>query len=253
MSKVMIVIFENMDYGQVNELPFFKKLATEGALFTNFHGETHPSQPNYIALVSGSQNGVSTNDKVDLDAPSIADLLESEGKTWKVYAESYPGDCFSGQSFGTYVRRHNPFISFKNIQNNSVRCARIVNASALTSDVEQDTMPDYSFYVPDINNCGHDTSPAFAEAWYSKTFGPLITDSRFMKGMLLVTTFDESGPLEPTNHIYTSFFGSGVRAGSVSSTRYDHYNVLRTIEGGFGLGTLSSQDGSATAIADIWQ
>src|SRR5712691_2845401 len=65
-KKVLIVIFENTAYQGAVSQPFFAKFAKEGALLTNFLAETHPSQPNYLALVSGDTHGVISNNKVNL-------------------------------------------------------------------------------------------------------------------------------------------------------------------------------------------
>ncbi len=252
-SKVMIVIFENQSYDTIISEPFFGKLASDGASLQNFHAEAHPSQGNYIALVSGDKQGVTGDGNVNLGVNSIVDLLEAKGKTWKAYVEAYPGNCFKGTTSSTYARKHNPFISFKNIQNSSARCANIVNASQLSQDISQGTLPDYSFYIPDMKNDGHDTGPDYADRWYSKTFGPLMQDSRFMKGMLLISTFDESALGEPNNHIYTVFNGEMVLARATSNDTYDHYSLLRTIEDAFGLGTLGLKDASATAVTAVFK
>ena len=252
-SKVMTVIFENENQENIASLPFFAKLATEGASLENFHGLAHPSQSNYIALISGSTNGCTSDANINISAANITNLLEKKNLTWKVYAEGYPGNCYLGARTGKYARKHVPFLSFKSIQNDSTKCGNIVDASALEADVANGTLPDYAFYVPDLNNDGHDTSGEFADKWFAKTFGPLIADPKFMNGMLLISTFDESLTSEPTNHIYTSFYGAGVKAGSTSSTKYTHYDLLRTIEDAFGLGTMASKDAAAKAITGIWQ
>jgi hypothetical protein len=246
------VVLENTDYENALAQPFLKDLAARGALLSNAFAETHPSFPNYVALTAGSTYGLSSNSEVTLDVPHIGNLLEGAGRTWKVYAEGYPGNCFLGPNAGAYVRRHVPFLSFLNVQTNPARCQRIVNASVLASDIENGTLPDYGFYVPDLNNDGHDTGVAFADQWLAQTFGPRLQDSRFTDGTLFVVTFDE-GTATGSNHIYTALYGAGVVPGSVSTSRYDHYSLLRTIEDALGLGTLGQEDARASAISGVWQ
>lgn len=118
-DRVIFVVFENTNYSDVIKQDFFAKLAVSGANFTNFMAITHPSQGNYVALTSGSLNGVKNDNNVDLNVYSVVDLLESKGLTWKVYAENYPGNCFIGNYSNGYVRKHNPFISYLNIQKKS--------------------------------------------------------------------------------------------------------------------------------------
>jgi hypothetical protein len=93
-----LVIFENTNYEDAMDQPFFKKLATLGTNLTNFFALTHPSQGNYIGLTSGSLNGVKNDNPIDLNVTNVIDLLESRGISWKVYAEDYPGNCFLGKS-----------------------------------------------------------------------------------------------------------------------------------------------------------
>lgn len=249
--RVFIVVLENQDPAKTLAQPFLGALASRGAYLGNFHAVARPSQPNYIALTAGSTFDVTNNLPVTLDVASIATLLEKRGLRWKAYAEDYPGNCFAGEEYNLYVRRHMPFISYAGIQFSPPRCANIVNASQFDRDLADGTMPDYSFYVPDLNNDAHNTSIEYADAFLQKRFGPLLEDPRFIDGMLFIITFDEAD-VDPQNTIYTAFYGAGVRTGAVSNRRYDLYSLLRTIEEIFETGTLGKEDASASVIDDVW-
>jgi hypothetical protein len=253
-QKVMIVVLENTDYAQALKQPFLARLAREGGLLSNFHAVAHPSQPNYVALTAGTAHGVDSNDPVTLAIRHIGDLLEAKGMNWKVYVEDYPGDCFLKKDAGDYVRKHVPFLSFQNIQADRQRCHdRVVNSSELAGDITSDRLPRYSLFIPNTKNDGHDTDVTKADRWLSHTFGPLLRDPRFTRGLLLVVTFDEAGEHDSNNHIYTSLWGEGVRPGSSSDAHYDHYSLLRTIEDRLGLGTLGKNDATATPITGVWE
>lgn len=253
-ENVMVVVLENTDYAQALEQPFLARLAREGGLLSNFHAVAHPSQPNYVALTAGTLNGVDSNDPVTLAIRHIGDLLEAKGMSWKAYVEDYPGDCFLKKSSGDYARKHVPFLSFRNIQSDLQRCHdRVVNSSELAGDIASDRLPRYSLYIPNMKNDGHDTDVAKADRWLSHTFGPLLRDPRFTRGLLLVVTFDEASKQDSNNHIYTSLWGAGVRPGSHSDAHYDHYSLLRTIEDRLGLGTLGKNDATATPITGVWK
>jgi hypothetical protein len=250
-KRVMIVIFENINYGPALDQKFLGKLAKEGVNLANYYAIRHPSQPNYIALVAGDTFGVDSDSNVDLDVRHLGDLLEAKGKTWKVYAESYPGRCFLGRKDSTYVRKHVPFLSFKNIQTDKARCARIVDASELKKDIRKGTLPDFSLYIPDLNNDAHDTGIKYGDRWLAGAFGPRLKDPAFMKDMLFVVTFDEDAGLD--NRILTVLYGDSVKPGYVSKERYTHYSLLRTLEDHFGLGTLGKNDAGAKPITDVWR
>ena len=191
-QKVILVILENTSYSEAIKAPFLSQLAKGGALMTEYHAIGHPSEPNYVALIAGDTLGVNADDQYDLDSTSIADLLEAQGKTWRVYAEGFPGNCFTGMTSGEYARKHVPFMSFKNISTDSKRCANIMNS----------------------------------------------TNDSVIGG---------------TNQVYAAFYGPSVKPGTQVSTNYSHYNILRTIEDGFGLGNLGRNDAKATDLTGFWQ
>ncbi len=251
-KKVVVVVLENKNYDDSLKQPFMKKLADEGALFQNFFAETHPSQPNYIAMVSGSTMGVTGDSNVNLNGRHLGDLLEAKGLGWKVYAEQYPGGCFLSARSGGYVRKHVPFLSFQNVQSNPARCGRIVDSSAFAEDIQSGTLPEVSLYIPDLNNDGHDTSAAYADHWLQYTFEPLLKNPKFTQDTLLVVTFDES-EMFSNNRIFTVFVGDSVVAGTVSSQSTNHYSLLRMIEDEFGLGSLGLNDAKSAPITGVWK
>ena len=252
-EKVFTIVFENGNYGAAMKQPFFAKVAASGALLRNMHAVVHPSQANYIAMISGSMNGVVGDGSQNVTAASLVDLLQARGLSWKVYAEGYPTNrCFTGSSTGRYVRKHNPFISFTNVQHDPSLCAHIVNASELDNDVATGTLPTYSFYVPDLSNDGHDTGVAYADHYFSKKFGPLFSSPVFMSKMLVIATFDENDG-SSGNQIYTALLGDSVTPGTINDENLNHYNVLRTIEDTLGLGSLRLNDLTATPISGVWR
>jgi hypothetical protein len=250
-DRSIMVIFENTNYSDVIRQPFFKSLATDGANLTNFIAETHPSQANYIALTSGTLAGVKGDGNYDLNITNVVDLLEAHGVSWKVYVESWPGHCSKVGSSRGYARKHNPFISYTNISGNPARCAHIVDASEFDKDVASNTLPSYVFYVPDLNNDGHDTGVAYADRWYKDKFGPLLTNQALMENTVLISTFDESGKSKK-NLIYTSIAGPGVKAGAYAD-EVNHFSLLRLIEDNWSLGTLGRNDDMAPVVPQIWK
>jgi len=252
LHKVVLIVLENADYASALKQPFLSELTRSGALATHCFAERHPSQPNYIALVSGDTQGVASDRNVNLDARHLGDLLEEKGRSWKVYSEGYPGSCFQGATHGDYARKHVPFVSFKNVHDDPARCARIVEAAEFAHDVAAGQLPDFSLYVPDLRDDGHNTGVAYGSRWLGRTFGPLLADPGFAAGTTVIVTFDE-GEDDGTNQIYTAFAGAGVKPGATCETRTDHYSILRTLELGFGLGSLGKHDDAAVPVTGIWR
>jgi acid phosphatase len=82
-------------------------MAAKYGLATDFFAEAHPSLPNYIAMTSGSTQGI-TDDSGPSSHPLTAASIFSElGTGWRTLAESMPSDCYKSDS-GQYVAHHNP-------------------------------------------------------------------------------------------------------------------------------------------------
>jgi hypothetical protein len=251
-DRVVFVLFENAYYEQAIQQPFFKQLAGKGVLFTGFNAITHPSQGNYVALTSGALNGVRGNGAYNLNVRNITDLLDARGISWKVYAEDFPGNCFTGSYKNAYARKHNPFISYMNVQGSPERCAKIVSGAQFDRDAATGSLPQYAFYIPNQKNDGHDTGVSYADKWYRKAFSRHFQNPALAKNTLFVTTFDESGGTHQ-NHIYTSFYGAMLKPGLQVSAPLDLYSLLRLVEDNWSLGTLGREDSRAKIIPDIWK
>lgn len=251
-KKVVTVVFENMDFDKVLSQPNFAKLISQGVLFTNMNAEVHPSQGNYIALVAGDNYGVRNDNPVNLSQKHIGDLLEQAGMDWRVYAEGYPGSCFTGASKGRYVRKHNPFISFLNVSQNPARCAKIVATDSFETDLRNNNLPEYSLYVPNMDNDGHDTGVDYAGRWLEQTFGSIFNNPSLMKDTLFIVTFDESKSIF-SNHIFTLLVGGEVNPNTQNAQEVNHVSLLRLIEDEYGLGTLGIKDSQAMVIQNIWR
>jgi hypothetical protein len=251
-SNVILIIFENTDYEAVMTQPYFEKLTSQGALLKSYYGIVRTSQPNYFAMVAGDTFGAG-NENITLDEPHLGDLLEQHGKSWKNYAEGFPGECYQGEKFGDYARKHVPFISFKNVQDNPERCARVVNGKQFYKDVKKKDLPNFSLYIPDQKNDGHNTGVGYADKWLSRFLPPLLADKELLKTTLIILTFDEATVGGANgNRLYTLFLGANVHEGASSEQDYDHYCLLRTIEGIFDLPTLGKHDDRSSPIDDIW-
>ncbi len=252
-DHVFIVVMENTDYQNALAQPFMGELSRQGALLTNMNGVIHPSQGNYIAMAAGDSFGLMHDRNVDYDINHLGDLLEAKGLTWKVYAEDYPENCFLGARSGKYVRKHVPFLSFKNIQNNLARCnSHIVNASRLAEDIKNKALPNYAMYIPNLDNDGHDTSSDFADRWLTTTFQSQLQNPDFINNTLFVLTFDESESFF-SNHVYTALYGPMIKSGSSMDDSLSHYDILKMVEDVFSLGSMGRKDSAAAPLRGIWK
>src|SRR4051812_1123770 len=276
-DRVLIIVLENTDYERAMRDPSLKALAAQGASLTNFHALFHPSYPNYLAMIAGTDFGLhrkgsflgdrQVNFPNDSAHITIADRLIASGLDFKQYAEELPaGTCpwnisalHVADKRGNYVRRHVPFLSFRQIQEKW--CDRVIRVDSARVDnyFVQDAkkgLVAYSFYTPNTNHDGHDTTAQVAGAWVKKFLDESFPE-KLRKGTLVVVTFDESGGNED-NQVYTVLLGDMVKPANqqdpaVLGKRYTHFNVLRTIEDNFGLEPMTSNDRAADPIAGIWR
>ncbi len=252
-KKVVWIVFENTNYTKALAQADFKNLTQNGVLFTSLRAEIHPSQGNYIAMIAGSTLGVSNDNVIDLKESHVGDLLEKAGMKWKTYAENYPGNCFRGKSSGDYYRKHVPFMSFANVSQDSARCLNIENESNFFDDFKKGTLPEFSMYIPNIKNDGHDTGVDFAGKWLTKKFGSILSNPSVLGDVLFIVTFDGSEKLSPKNQIFTVLLGTNIKKGSQNDQILSHPALLKLIEDEYGIGNLGREDLSSPVINGIWK
>jgi phosphatidylinositol-3-phosphatase len=246
-DHIVLVMFENKKYSSINgssSAPYFNSLAARGAKFSQSFAITHPSQPNYVALFSGSTQGV-TDDSCPINLGSktnLASQLIGAGKTFTGYSEAMPSDGYTGCSSGTYRRKHNSWVDFSNVPASSN-----VRYSGFPSDFTQ--LPTVAFVTPDMCNDMHDCAIGTGDTWLKNHLDGYAQWAKRHNSLLIVTFDEDSGT--SVNQIFTVFVGAHVKAGTYSES-INHYTVLRTIEASYGLPGINNA-ASKSPILDVWQ
>ncbi|WP_327237912.1 alkaline phosphatase family protein [Streptomyces sp. NBC_01317] len=249
-DHVVVVVMENHAYSQVigaSGAPYLNTtLKAGGATLTQSFGLTHPSEPNYYMLFSGSNQGRTDDGCVkvgSLSAANLASELIKAGKTWASYNESLPSQGSTTCSSGDYAQKHNPWFGFSNVPTST--------AKTMTQfPTDYTTLPKVSFVVPNLCSDMHDCSVSTGDTWIKNKLGAYASWAKTHNSMLVVT-FDEDNKLSG-NRIPTLFYGQHVTPGSSVATTYNHYNVLRTLEDLAGLTTHAGNAASASAVTGIW-
>jgi acid phosphatase len=255
-SHVVVVVFENKESSDVigsPRAPTFNRLARTGAAITDYRALTHPSLPNYLALVSGSTQGV-TDDCTScvVGGRSLADTLQATGRSWKTYAEDLPSPGFTGSSSGDYAKRHNPLIYFRGVLASPGRRSRVVPLTQLARDLRRGALPDFSLVVPNLCHDMHDCPVAAGDSWLRGFLPPLLRSPE-MRGGVVFLVFDEgSSDVGGGGHVAAIAAGPAVRPGSRYTATTGHYGLLRTIEDAWGLPRLG-RSASAAPIVGIWR
>jgi phospholipase C len=252
-GHVIVVVFENHERDQIvgsSAAPTFATLAREYASLDDYDAVTHPSLPNYLALVSGSTQGISS-DCTDCTASgkSLADSLAAKKRTWKTYAEDLPSAGFTGATSGSYAKKHDPFLYFTSVLAKPAWRKRVVPLTQLAQDVSRKRLPSFSLVVPNLCNDMHDCSVATGDAWLKQHVVPLAG----LPNTVVFVVFDEgTSNVGGGGNIDALVLGPYVRPGSSSSAPTSHYGVLRTIEQAWHLPYLGAS-AHAEPITGIWR
>jgi phospholipase C len=250
-EHVVVVVLENKSRSDVlgnPSAPAFNAFARQGAVLSGYRGVTHPSLPNYLALVSGSTHGIRTDcTDCTVAGPSLADTLDAKGLSWKAYAEGLPQPGWAGASRGRYAKKHVPFLYFRRVLSSPARLRRVVPLTQLTRDRAAGRLPSFALVVPDLCHDMHDCSVATGDAWLKRFLPPLLK----LPDTAVFVVFDESDRLFD-NRVPALALGTLVRPHSAVTGPSSHYALLRTIEDGFGLLRLG-QSARAAEITGIWR
>ena len=266
-EHIVLIVLENQDYKDVigsTAMPHLNRLAQQNVLLSEYFAVSHPSLPNYIALMSGDTQNISS-DCTDcfVNQPNLADLIEASGRTWKAYEEDMPSPCFIGDA-NPYMQKHNPLIYFDSIRLNATRCNRsIVPLTALDGDLRTRQLPDFSFIMPNMCNSGHDCTPTTADSWVNEMVTKLQDSPAFGKNSLIIITFDEADKDSTESccglgdraggHIATVLISPLGKSGFEDGTTYSHYSLLKTILNAWRLPSLGhTQDILTAAIESPW-
>jgi phosphatidylinositol-3-phosphatase len=247
LAHIVIVVEENRSQTNIignKSTPFINALATHGAMMAQSFGETHPSEPNYLALFAGSTLGV-TKDACPVDGgntPNLGSELLAAGYTFIGFAEGLPAVGSTVCSAGKYARKHVPWADFTNVPP-----ANSLPFSAFPMG-NYASLPTVSFVIPNNDDNMHDGSIAAGDDWLNRELSGYANWAVTNNSLLIVTWDEDDGT--PRNQIPTVIYGAHVQPGSYNQ-QISHYNVLSTLEQMYGL-PKTGYAANAPAIAEIW-
>ncbi len=164
-DHIVIVILENHAYSQIigsTAAPYINTLVSDAnsALFTKSYAIEHPSQPNYLDLYSGCNQGV-TDDFTPVGnlftTSNLGRQLIDIGKTFITYSEDLPKVGYNGGQSGNYVRRHNPAANWMGTGINQIPVATNQPFTAFSS-TNFNLLPTVCYVLPNLDNDMHNDS-----------------------------------------------------------------------------------------------
>ena len=279
-QHVWVIMMENTGYssliGNANA-PWINTAAATYGFAKKSYGVAHPSQPNYVAITSGSTQGVTNDHDVNINATNIVDQLEAHGKTWTDYQQSLSlcnGNLLASSCGNQlYERKHNPFVSYTDVQSSPARMSRVVDLSQLDTDLASGHVADFNFIAPDQCHDMHgrgapSTDPcsyaneqsliAAGDVFLSGLVGKITSSPSWNGNSVIFITWDESDypfgdvsgcctAVPGGGHVVTLTISHSAHRARQSDTPYNHYSILATIEDGWKLGCL----GATCNTADV--
>ena len=180
-DHIFVIIEENHTFDEIignKAAPSINRLATDYGLATEFFGEVHPSEGNYVAMVGGDSFGIHDDDAYwckrrstdaacphsyasdypdhSRDAVNIAQQIDAKGLSWKGYFQDIPAagstiDRSKGPPYALYASKHNGFANYKSVQDDPRRAEKIVGFDQFERDLGADALPNFAHIVP--NQC----------------------------------------------------------------------------------------------------
>jgi len=244
-DHIVVVVLENHAFTQIigrSSAPYLNSLAERGAVLTRSYGITYPSQPNYLALFSGSTQGLTDNScPHNFTGPNLAAALLAAGHSFIGYSEDLPEAGYTRCSSGAYARKHNPWVNFGALP-------KTVNQPMTAFPEDLSRLPTVSFVVPNLDNDMHDGSVAQGDRWLREHLGGYAEWSTAHNSLLIITADEDDK--RHGNRIATLFAGARVRPGRYD-VRIDHYGVLATVLASYQLAPFGRAAGVAPLTA-IW-
>ncbi|MFF3024623.1 alkaline phosphatase family protein [Gottfriedia sp. NPDC057948] len=246
-DHIVIVIEENHAKQQImgnHSAPYINSLMNQGANLINYHAIEHPSQPNYLDLFSGSNQGVKDDalPKTKFSTDNLASELIEKKLTFAGYSEDLPSIGFNGEYYKNYARRHNPWANFTNVPKKA-------NQPLENFPTNFSKLPTVSFIIPNLQNDMHDGTIKQGDQWLKKQIGAYVKWAK-TNNSLLIVTWDEDD-LSHNNKIPTFFVGPMVKKGQFNEN-LNHFDLLHTIEDIYGLKHAGTNK-SVKTIKNIWK
>ena len=275
-KTVFLIVFENHNWDDIretNRCPYINQLVLPRASFAeNFYNPTnlHPSEPNYIWLVAGTNFGIKTDKPPSVNAVDttnhLAFQLDRAGISWRAYQEDISGDDIPLTNDGNYAVRHNPFMFFKDITADRAYCTNHIRPfTELEADLAAGRVGRFNFITPNLTNDMHNLSPGSpstrtqGDRWLRAQLPVILGSAAYQDRGAVFITWDEGAEDAapgiardgPIGMIVVSPLGKS--GGYHNSIYYTHSSTLRTFQEIFGVRPFLGDAANAEDLADLFQ
>jgi hypothetical protein len=287
-DHVFLIMMENTsqtDIAGSSSAAYINSLMTQYAYTKNYSTSYHPSLPNYIDIVSGTDQGIKCDCDADptettcpagspiclgcacgaMTAKHLGDQLDAASISWREYAESAGGPCpLKSITSAHYATRHVPFLYFKDVEGTPATCQdRVVDYTQFATDLAAPRR--FSMISPnlcnDMHGDGFPTGPACpgsdniqaGDTWLKTEAGKIVTALGPKDVLFIVWDEQTNSTGNASTPMLLIAVSQLVKPGSTSNAAYTHESLLATFEESFGLARLANAAQVPSPINDIWK
>jgi len=270
-KHIIWIVFENTQSSTaLSKMPYLSKIANQCGLATNFWAETHPSLPNYIAMTSGSTQGITTDSGSMLGVNNIYNQVKQKGLQWRQYAFGMPSNCYTKNNppapNAIFTAHHVAAIYYSDIvadckswvvpvgSSTKVSDPTDVTNSPLATALDTNTLPAFAILTPtdDGGNStvGGEVDPNLGNQFLQRWIPRIAKSNAYKTGTVAIfITWDEPQDFKvipPKQPIAFVVIAPSVKPGTKSGTKFTHYSMLKTTEELLGITTYLGHAGDPT-------
>ncbi len=282
-KHVVYIMEENRSIVQASEyMPYLKSLAVQYGQGMQVYSDSHGSWLAYGELTSGMApfngegdggicNGDGCSKTITID--NLVRHFAKQGISWKGYFQTMPYIGYLGYQYGLYVRRHNPFDFYSDVDYLLPEQQNMYPADPyMLHDIENNRLANFTWITPDLDHDAHngnsDQQALEAADAYLQTFVPqLLQSPPFQPGGdgILMVSFDEGeltgdnrcgGYPDPNNcggHIWQVIIGPQVNRAYESDTVFKQGSQLRLFCDLLGLNSCPGDGATSQPMAEFFQ
>ncbi len=260
-AHVIWIWMDSKTYSQVipnSSAPYINSLAQQCGSATNYYQLTKVSLANYVGATSGGTQNITDNLKpssYSLQMNNLFRQVRAAGMGEKSYQESMGSNCQLSNS-GSYITHHNPAAYYNgdsgrdrsacqknNVPLGSVNVSTGSISGNLANDLNNNTLPTFSFITPNTCNNSYSCSLATSDKWLKAVMTSIINSNAYKAGNTAVgVMYDKYSPMP---HLGVA---PAVKPGRNSSANFTHYSLLRTTEEMLGINTFLGSASSAKSM-----
>jgi len=262
-NNVFLIVMENHNWSSIKDssfCPYINHELLPNASYANQYftpAGLHPSEPNYIWLIAGDNFGIRNDNPPSnnhlASTNNLFTLLDHAGIPWKSYQENISGtDCPDANNY-PYAVRHNPFVFFDSVRNDSSYCGSHIRPfTELASDLANNNVRRFNFITPNLTNDMHDGTRQQGDDWLAANVPAILNSAAYNNGGLLIITWDEGSNDSdgPIGLIALSPRAKG--HGYNNHIRYTHSSTLRTFQDIFGVYPYLGDASTAESLRDLF-